>query len=358
MGDIPLNRGIECFLRLCLPIWNLGPRENGKMFGTYRSYQKSKPFYGERLETVYQLKQLFNAKVFPLTCIHCDGHIENTCHAFLLCPFAQECWNESHLSHVINSCAAKVESFAEMTFLMMNTLTNMEVGKSVMIMWCLWKQKNDKLWNNKHCTSSHLVHGAIQRLYDWLKAKEKGSLFNPNVQSVDPICKRWHKHPPHFLKCNTYATIFTDNNTFGLRCILRDENGDFMTCRVQHAPGNPMVKECEVLHLFNAITWIKEMNLTNVIFELDAKNVVDAIKSPDNDTTEFGSLVHQCKHLLNQGTSFSIQFAYRQANVTANTLAKAVHCYASPSIYFKSSSCLIEHLDDYCSFLHDYEIFF
>lgn len=34
------------------------------MYGIYRSHQKSKPFCGERLETVYQLEQLFNAKVF------------------------------------------------------------------------------------------------------------------------------------------------------------------------------------------------------------------------------------------------------------------------------------------------------
>ncbi|XP_073026701.1 uncharacterized protein [Primulina eburnea] len=192
-----------------------------------------------------------------------------------------------------------------------------------------------------------------QALYDWLQAKERRPLLNQTVQRAGPICKRWHKPPPHFLKCNTDAAIFTDNNTFGLSSVLRDENGEFMACRVQHGPGNPMVKECEFLALLNAITWIKEMNMTNVIFELDAKTIVDVIKSSDHDTMEFGFLVHQCKHLINQGTSFSVQFAYRQANALADTLAKAAHFYASPSIYFESPSCLIEHLDDYCNFLHD-----
>ncbi|XP_075507369.1 uncharacterized protein LOC142544190 [Primulina tabacum] len=145
-------------------------------------------------------------------------------------------------------------------------------------------------------------------LYNWLQAKERGPIFKPIMQRIDPICKRWHKPPLHFLKCNTDAAIFTNNNAFGLSSVLRDENGEFMACRVQHELGNPMVKECEVLALINAITWIQEMNLTNVIFELDAKNVVDAINSPADDATEFGSLVHQCKLLLNQGTAFSVQF--------------------------------------------------
>lgn len=74
------------------------------------------------------------------------------------------------------------------------------------------------------------------------------------------------------------------------------------------------------------------------------KNVVDAIKSSDDDATEFGSLVHQCKRLLSHGISFSVQFAYRQANVVADALAKAAHFYASPSIYFETPPCLIEHL--------------
>ncbi|XP_073019350.1 uncharacterized protein [Primulina eburnea] len=147
----------------------------------------------------------------------------------------------------------------------------MEVGKAIMIMWGLWKQRNDKLWNNKHCTSAQLVHGALQTLYDWLQAKKRGSQFHPTVQRAAPTCKRWHKPPPHFLKCNTDATMFTNNNTFGLSSVLRDENGEFMACRMQHSPGNTMVKECEVLALLNAITWIKEMNLTKVYLNLMQK---------------------------------------------------------------------------------------
>lgn len=73
-------------------------------------------------------------------------------------------------------CAAQVDSFAEIIFLMMNTLTNKEVGKSVMNMWGLWKQI--------------MVYGALQTRYAWLQAKEREPLFNPNLQRADPICKR------------------------------------------------------------------------------------------------------------------------------------------------------------------------
>ncbi|XP_075479010.1 uncharacterized protein LOC142519880 [Primulina tabacum] len=192
----------------------------------------------------------------------------------------------------------------------------------------------------------------IKNLYDWLQAIGKKKVLYPNSNSVDTSCKRWHKPPASFLKCNTDAALFTSSNRFGLSGVLRDENGEFIACRMQHNAGNPAIKECEALALLQAITWIKEMELANVIFELDAKNVVDAIKNPTDDDTEFGFIVRQCKSLLNQGTSFSVQFVYRQANAAAHAMARAAHLYASPSTYFEIPHCLIEHLDESCSSLH------
>lgn len=98
----------------------------------------------------------------------------------------------------------------------------------------------------------------------------------------------------HFLKFNTDAAISTENNTFGLSCVLRDENGELMACRMKHGPENPNVKESEDLALLNASTWIRELDLANVIFELDAKNVVDAIKSSEDDAMEFSKCSSLC----------------------------------------------------------------
>ncbi|XP_075475870.1 uncharacterized protein LOC142514222 [Primulina tabacum] len=190
------------------------------------------------------------------------------------------------------------------------------------------------------------VRASLQR-----KGKKK-KVVHPNSISVDTSCKRWHKPPASFLKCNTDAALFTSSNRFGLSGVLRDENGEFIACRMQHNAGNPAVKECEALALLQAITWIKEMELANVIFELDAKNVVDAIKNPIDDDTKFGSIARQFKSLLNQGVLLSVQFVYRQANAAAHALARAAHLYASPSTYFEIPHCLIEHLDDGCSSLH------
>lgn len=122
--------------------------------------------------------------------------------------------------------------------------------------------------------------------------------------------------------------------------ILRDENEEFMACQVQHCIGNPNVKECKALALPNAITWIKELELVNMIFELDAKGVVDAIKYSVDDFIEFRSTVRHFNYLLGQRTSLSVQFSYRQANVAVRALARAARSYTSPSVYFETPTLL------------------
>ncbi|XP_073279489.1 uncharacterized protein [Primulina huaijiensis] len=190
----------------------------------------------------------------PLTCIQCGGDIENTWHIFLTCPVAQSCWSETQFVSSINSCSSQVESFVEFIFMMLNSLTTKEMGKVVMILWSLWRQRNEKLWNNQQNTPTHVVHFALQNLYDWLQAKEQKKVLHPNSNSVDTSYKRWHKPPASFLKCNTDAALFTSSNRFGLSGVLRDENGEFIACRLQHNAGNPVVKECEALALLHAIT--------------------------------------------------------------------------------------------------------
>ncbi|XVF88587.1 hypothetical protein PTKIN_Ptkin19aG0062900 [Pterospermum kingtungense] len=83
-----------------------------------------------------------------------------------------------------------------------------------------------------------------------------------------------------------------------------------------------MVKECEALALLDAITWVADLGFERVIFETDAKLVVDAIRSWDTDFTEFGSIIAKCWAFLHQGNSYSVSYVRRQANEAGHVLAQ------------------------------------
>ncbi|XVF80377.1 hypothetical protein PTKIN_Ptkin15bG0065000 [Pterospermum kingtungense] len=66
----------------------------------------------------------------------------------------------------------QMEDFSELVFSIMGSATSMHIGKFLMIIWNIWRQWNEKLWNKKVVSSSQIVYGAMEVPYDWLHARE------------------------------------------------------------------------------------------------------------------------------------------------------------------------------------------
>lgn len=86
------------------------------------------------------------------------------------------------------------------------------------------------------------------------------------------------------------------------------------------------VHDGEALGLLQGLQWVHEMNLANVIFELDAKVIVDSVHSNSNDFLEYaGSIIKECKHILALNPTYiGVVFVRRQANVVADSLVKTI----------------------------------
>ena len=88
------------------------------------------------------------------------------------------------------------------------------------------------------------------------------------------------------------------------------------------------------------------MGFSQVLFELNAKGVVDAIASTDQDLLEFGSLVHHCRILLCESSGFKFCYARRQAIVVPHTIARALHFHASPIVFIYPPDCIHSFLSN------------
>jgi len=70
------------------------------------------------------------------------------------------------------------------------------------------------------------------------------------------------------------------NNKVGISICLSDHHENFIKAKTtRHAPVL-FVKEGELYGLLQAIKWTSKLGLNNVIFELDAKLVVDSFNKP------------------------------------------------------------------------------
>ncbi|XVF40890.1 hypothetical protein PTKIN_Ptkin01aG0153100 [Pterospermum kingtungense] len=137
-----------------------------------------------------------------------------------------------------------------------------------------------------------------------------------NVAHRDPVMPtvvvshcRWLKPVAPALKCNLDAALLLQLNSTGLYIVLRDAQGVFVACRTLVCPG-----------------------LRNVIFESDAKIVVDAMPSSSVDNSEFGSVIASCRTLF-EDDDFCLCSARQQANKVVRGLARAAYSYASPSVW-------------------------
>ena len=67
----------------------------------------------------------------------------------------------------------------------------------------------------------------------------------------------------------------------------------------------------EAIGLREAVQWVLVMGKANVVFEYDAKVVVDAIHAATVDLSEFSTVIAKCKSLLLQGRNYLVQFVRR-----------------------------------------------
>ncbi|KAK6141886.1 hypothetical protein DH2020_024364 [Rehmannia glutinosa] len=159
-----------------------------------------------------------------------------------------------------------------------------------MIVWNIWKQRNGKLWKNTQLNAKLTVKNAWAYLDVWTAAQQARVY---QLSSIRGGCKGWHLPPAGTVKCNIDAAFFKEQNSYGIGM---------------------------------------------VIFELDVKGVVDAIRNHENARTEFGRQIRASQLRLVSEPKFSVQYVCRQVNIVAHVLARASYSYASPTTWVEPPS--------------------
>lgn len=93
------------------------------------------------------------------------------------------------------------------------------MGKVAMIMWQLWKSRNDKVWSNVDRSYKEVIHQALDYLYSWLEVRTRAPEINQSSPST--ICDiEWRRPDPGYVKCNIDATLVQNKNGIGFGMIL------------------------------------------------------------------------------------------------------------------------------------------
>ncbi|XVE77806.1 hypothetical protein DITRI_Ditri13aG0092000 [Diplodiscus trichospermus] len=212
------------------------------------------------------------------------------------------------------------------------------LGKFAVVMWSIWRCRNDLLWNNARCDPRKAVYSGLEFLCSWLQARNTipNSMTTPS--GVDPLNLFEMQHRCCTFRRKQFHWIWNG--------LVRDSDGHVVACRTALYPALLQVREAEAMCLLEAISWVLPMGFKDVTFETDAQVVVHAIKTPNIDLSEFGSLISARISKLNIEY---ISFARRQANKVAHALDRVTCSYANPTICMIIPSFLSSLISNGCN---------
>ncbi|MCH81405.1 cytochrome P450 [Trifolium medium] len=188
-------------------------------------------------------------------------------------------------------------------------------------------------------TASVVYDRACMVLTEWQSAQAEHKERNNRQQQ--PAEVSWTKPSPGRYKCNIDASFSPGLNRVGLGTCIRDDQGSFVLAKTEWFSPICEVDMGEAQGLLRAFKWVRDLQLDNVDFELDAKTVVMKVLSKNDDISELGEVIKDCQQLHNTFLRNSkVEFIRRQINVAAHVLARVAPSLASFRIFTDTPTCI------------------
>ena len=80
------------------------------------------------------------------------------------------------------------ESLVEWFFKLINTQDKETIGKISVVLWAIWRQRNNQYWNGSHESAERTVYLALEYLFDWISIHESTKTSNQAI----PISVQQH----------------------------------------------------------------------------------------------------------------------------------------------------------------------
>ncbi|GAU40431.1 hypothetical protein TSUD_397500 [Trifolium subterraneum] len=215
------------------------------------------------------------------------------------------------------------------------------VGRVAMLLWCIWHNRNDKLWNDNIQMPSQIGRYAFDAWNDWYSVHKLQSNSVSGTTEVDLV--RWEKPALGWVKYNVDVAFVSGSGRTSVGLCFRDSSGQFMAGMTQWQQTVISSVEGEAWALLLAMEEARHRGMDRVQFESDSKVLIDVIHMKRRGNSEFLSIVHDILDFMSSFLNFEVKFVKRQANSVAHTLARAANSW-SCFHRFENIPLCIEHL--------------
>lgn len=268
-----------------------------------------------------------------MLCLNCKGDCETFPHLFLECRFAHVMWKSSPFGYVpsMNGQTSILAWFDKLIDRWKGTDDGgYMLTLAAMIMWRIWKCRNEVLFNGADPNPSQMVVVAVKEAEEFILAMREQiqEPRQPRVGSGE-LAQCWQKPSCGKLKFNvdgawvsrSYGLAEAEAEA-GAGIVVRDSNGSFVAARSLNlgVVGSPLC--AEALAWRAAFDFAGLLGLGSLVMEGDSQLLVRCIRGEIACPTEVEVVVEDIRRYRNMVRECEVVFVRRSANGVADALAK------------------------------------
>eukprot|EP00253_Pinus_taeda_P036126 PITA_36126 len=216
----------------------------------------------------------------PSICCFCRAEEESIQHSFLLCTFAQSCWNQLISPLEVRGNHDQIHNLQKNwkkdfphSRKGKNNLTSVWKCIPATLFWNLWLARNNHVFNKKQPKIDNVIAKTIANISEARKAHQKQS--NWKLRGTKEEISQW-------ILAQNCALLFFDgaskNNpgAAGAGGIIKNHNGTSI-CRYEWGLGTALNNAAEVYSLLLGTTILSRWGLRNAIILGDSTIIISAM---------------------------------------------------------------------------------
>lgn len=147
-------------------------------------------------------------------CPHCEIGVEEEQHIFFGCQKSRQVWEAAGMLEVVDAAVQMTNNYKETVFQLLKNSDEQRKTTAAMLLWSIWKRRNEKLWNNNDISALISTRLAMEYLHNWKAARlflDISTMYNSSVAvEQEQTQQRWQRPNAGRLKCNVDAAIFKE----------------------------------------------------------------------------------------------------------------------------------------------------
>ncbi|XP_059461774.1 uncharacterized protein LOC132190739 [Corylus avellana] len=162
----------------------------------------------------------------------------------------------------------------------------------------------------------------------------------PIPDRVDASPGTWRLPNPGWVKVNWDASLEPRSGIMAWAVVIRDQRGQLIVAKCMSRQGHLTPLAAEAYTALMATKQCKAMGLQNIHFEGDAKAVVDAVNSAEEDRSKVGHIIEDIKSEVQSFVRWKMTFIRREGNNVAHVLAKYASHHALNNTWQEPPDCI------------------